>query len=142
MFARLLSAFVLLLWLAPAAQAGEVSQTDAQEFQRIIAGQIAALNADDGQAAFSHASPMIQRMFQTTDNFMAMVKNGYQPVYRQKSYTFREAAERIAGLPTQEVTILDANGKTWTAVYTMQKQPDGAWKINGCTLVEVPGADA
>ena len=33
-------------------------------------------------------------------------------------------------------------GPVWTALYTMQKQPDGSWKISACVLVEVPGADA
>ena len=68
---------------------------------------------------------------------MSMVRQGYQPVYRQKSFTFGEITDNDGRL-IQHVTIVDANGKLWTALYTMQKQPDGTWKISGCALVEVP----
>ena len=141
MLSRLLATLAVLFWIVPA-NAGEVSGADAKEFQRIISEQIAAFNADDGAAAFAHASPMIRQMFATQEAFMTMVKQGYAPVYRQRSYSFGETAERIQGLPTQEVTILDAKGRSWVAVYTLQKQPDGSWKINGCSLVEVPAVDA
>jgi hypothetical protein len=116
--------------------------SDGDEFQRLVSEQIAAFNADDGARAYSYAAPMIQRMFSTPDMFMAMVKRGYQPVYRQRSYDFAETTTDSAGRPAQAVTIVDVNGKVWTALYTFERQPDGTWKISGCTLLEAPGADA
>jgi hypothetical protein len=115
---------------------------EADEFQRLISEQIAAFNADDGAKAYSYAAPIIQRLFPTPDIFMAMVKRGYQPVYRQRSYNFAETTTDAAGRPAQAVTIVDVNGKVWTALYTFERQPDGTWKISGCTLLEAPGADA
>jgi hypothetical protein len=73
---------------------------------------------------------------------MTMVKRGYQPVYRQKSFTFAQAETKANGIPTQRVTIVDANGKVWEALYTFEKQPDGTWRISGCTLLEAPGESA
>ncbi len=35
----------------------------------------------------------------------------------------------------QEVTLIDANGQAWLALYTMEQQPDGSWKIAGVRLV-------
>ena len=138
MLTRLLAALCIILGLALPAVADEA---ETAEFQRIIASQIAAFNADDGAAAFTHAAPLIQNMFGNPDAFMAMVKKGYQPVYRQQSYSFEAATGEMAGRPAQRVRILDARGKSWIALYAFEKQPDGTWKIAGCTLLEVPGAD-
>ena len=129
---------VPLLGLAVRGYAESVSEADAAQFRQIISEQIAAFNADDGGKAWSYAAPSIKQLFPTPDVFMAMVKKGYQPVYRQQSFSFGEITD-AAARPTQHVTIVDADGKIWTALYTMQKQPDGTWKISGCTLVQMPG---
>ena len=139
-------AFSLLILLAIAAaphgsRAQSASDADQAIFKQIITDQIAAFNADDSARAYSYAAPTIQALFPSPEIFLSMVKNGYRPVYRQKSFAFGEITE-AAGRPVQHVTIVDATGKLWTALYTMQKQPDGSWRISACVLVEMPGADA
>jgi hypothetical protein len=138
-------AFSLVMLLAMAAAQGpraqSASDADQAIFKQIISDQIAAFNADDSARAYSFAAPTIQALFPSPEIFLSMVKNGYRPVYRQKSFAFGEITE-AAGRPVQHVTIVDATGKLWTALYTMQKQPDGSWKISACVLVEMPGADA
>jgi Domain of unknown function (DUF4864) len=126
------------LWLS----AQTVTDQEAQEFQRVITSQLNAFNADDGASAYGFAAPTIKQMFPTPEIFMSMVKKGYPPVYRRQSYSFGRIGNEMGGAPTQHVTIVDQNGKTWTALYAMQRQPDGSWKIIGCQLVEAPGADA
>ncbi len=134
---------VLLLMAAPATSgAGPVNDADRAEFQRIISEQIAAFRADDGPRAFSYAAPSIKRIFSSPDIFMQMVRQGYMPVYRPQSFRFGEAALDPLGRPAQRVTIVGPNGKTYDALYSMERQPDGSWRINGCTLVEIPGVDA
>ncbi len=142
---RLTLVFAILLILLGSvlpASAQSVSEADAAEFQRIITSQLNAFSADDGAAAYAFATPMIQRLFPSPETFMSMVKQGYPPVYRRQSYSFGQIGNEMGGQPTQHVTIIDANGKAWTALYAMERQPDGSWKINGCMLVEAPGADA
>jgi len=144
MMKTVLAALLMMLALSAspvAALADDVGAADASEFQRIISGQITAFNADDGPAAYAFAAPLIQQIFPTPDVFMTMVKKGYQPVYRQKSYAFSKVTTDNAGRPNQYMTIVDMNGKTWTAVYAMERQSDGSWKISGCMLIEAPGAD-
>ena len=119
-----------------------VSAAEATEFQRIISSQLNAFNADDGASAYAFAAPNIQRMFPSPEMFLSMVKKGYAPVYRRQSHAFGKIGNEMAGQPTQHVTIIDANGKVWTALYAMERQPDGSWKISGCSLVEAPAADA
>jgi hypothetical protein len=118
-----------------------VTDAEAHEFQRIIAGQLNAFNADDGATAYGFAAPAIKQMFPSPETYMSMVRQGYPPVYRRQSYSFGRIGNEMGGAPTQHVTIVDVNGKTWTALYAMQRQPDGTWKIVGCQLVEAPAAD-
>lgn len=134
---------VLLLMAAPVtAGAGPVSDADRAAFQSIITGQIDAFRADDGPRAYSYAAPSIKRIFSSPDIFMQMVRQGYMPVYRPQSFRFGETALDPLGRPVQRVTIVGPNGKTYEALYSMERQPDGSWRINGCTLVEIPGVDA
>jgi hypothetical protein len=119
-----------------------VRDAEAREFQRIITGQLNAFNADDGAGAYAFAAPAIRRLFPSPEIFMSMVKQGYPPIYRRQSYSFGQAGLDVTGAPIQRVTIIDMNGKAWIAIYTMERQPDGSWKIVGCRLVEVPAADA
>ncbi len=135
-------AVLTLLGSAHSLSAQAVSDAEALEFQRVITGQLEAFAADDGASAYAFATPNIQRLFPSPEIFMSMVKQGYAPVYRRKSYAFGKIGTEMGGQPTQHVTIVDANGKAWTALYAMERQPDGSWKINGCMLVEAPAADA
>jgi hypothetical protein len=131
-----------LLSVHLAASAQGVSDAEAAEFQRIITSQLNAFSADDGAAAYAFAAPNIQRLFPSPEIFLSMVKQGYAPVYRRQSYAFGKIGNEMGGQPTQHVTIIDANGKAWTAFYAMERQADGSWKISGCSLAEAPGADA
>lgn len=136
---RLLAMIVLLNLPA---QAEDLSQQDAAAFQSIISDQIAAFQADDGAKAYGFASPGIQAMFPNPYLFMDMVKRGYQPVYRPKSFTFGEAGIALSGGPFQKVTIVGPDGLTYEALYSMERQPDGSWKISGCAIVRAPDMGA
>ena len=134
---------LLLILIAPAASlGGPVSDADRTEFQRIISGQIDAFRADDGARAYDYAAPSIHQIFPTADIFMQMVKKAYQPVYRPRSFHFGQAGDDPFGRPSQRVVLVGPDGKTYEALYSMERQPDGTWRIQGCTMLEVPGLDA
>jgi len=132
-------AVLALLMLPVAALAQSPTPADQDAFQRIITAQIEAFQADDGARAYGYAAPPIQHIFPSPGIFMDMVQRGYMPVYRPRSFRFGEAGTDPAGRPIQRVTIVGPDGLTYEAVYTMQRQPDGTWLINGCALVRVPG---
>ena len=88
-----------------------VSDAEAQEFQRIITGQLNAFSADDGAGAYNFAAPTIKRLFPSPEIFLSMVQKGYPPVYRRKSFTFGRIGNEMGGAPTQHVTIIDQNNK-------------------------------
>ncbi len=128
--ARLLLALLLLGTPLTAAAQG-AGESDA--FRTVIQSQLDAFQRDDGTAAFAHASPMIKGMFQTPENFMAMVIQGYPQVYRPQSVDFG-ATTVYRGQPAQIVYLLGPDGVPVIAYYQMQQQPDGSWKINGVYL--------
>jgi len=66
---------------------------------------------------------------------MSMVRNTYAPVYRHKSFDFGDA--RVSdGTIAQRVHIVDADGVSWEALYTLEVQSDGSVKIAGCVLLK------
>lgn len=129
----------LLVWLMSAgtawAQSQEVGAADRQAIRQIIERQLDAFRRDDGAAAFAAASPEIQRQFQTPEIFMQMVRQGYPQVYRPREVDFRDLLV-AEGVPNQAVLVVGPDGKAAMAIYRMQKQPDGSWRIDGCALVK------
>lgn len=129
--------FALVLSFAPSASAAEPVDT----VQDIITGQISAFLNEDAETAYSFASPAIRHKFPDRNIFFEMVKRGYQPVYRPDNFKFGRS--KIEGDNIfQEVLIVGPDGSDWTALYQMQKQPDGSYKINGVQMLkQKPGPE-
>ena len=121
----------LLLGLASPARAGD----DVAAAQNVIRAQEQAFSRDDAAAAYSYAAPGIHEIFPQADLFMFMVQNSYAPVYRHRSFEFGEARME-GGWIAQRVHIVDANGEAWEALYTLEAQPDGTFRITGCSLLK------
>ena len=64
---------------------------------------------------------------------MGMVRQGYQPVYQPSQVLFREVIMRDWE-PEQRVFVVGSDGQPYIAVYPMERQADGSWKTNGCSL--------
>jgi hypothetical protein len=121
---------MIILGAAPACAA------DVTAAQGVIRAQEQAFARDDAAAAYSHAAPAIREIFPAPDIFMSMVQNGYAPVYRHKSFEFGESRSEGNWI-SQHVHIIDANGEAWEALYTLEQQADGSYKITGCSLLKV-----
>jgi hypothetical protein len=124
---------LMLLFGAPAHAGDAVSAADGAAIRQVVQDQLAAFQRDDGDAAFGYASPMIQNMFGSPDNFMMMVRNGYLPVYRPKRVEFG-GIDLQDGAPTQHVLLTGPDGVEVEALYFMEHEADGKWRINGCVL--------
>lgn len=133
---RLLVLILPLLAALPAA-AQEASPAEEQAIRDVIQSQLDAFQRDDASGAYGYASPSIQQMFTNPDVFMEMVKMGYQPVYRPREVEFRALAD-VNGTLVQDVFVIGPDGQPVIARYSMQKQPDGSWRINGCALIKAP----
>ncbi|WP_171169100.1 DUF4864 domain-containing protein [Ruegeria sp. HKCCA0370] len=123
--------FLLAVSLSVGLGSGAFAQN--AEIEANISAQIQAFKADDFATAFTFASPSIQRLFQTPDNFGQMVRNGYPMVWRPADIRFLELRE-VAGALWQKVMITDANGRVHILDYQMIPL-EGGWKINGVQLL-------
>ena len=131
----LLAAFVLLAGLSgAAAQEASVPPGDRSAIEAVIAGQIEAFRRDDEAAAFAFASPGIQAMFGSPETFMRTVRGQYMPVYRPRQVEFAEAEAR-SGEVVQAVELVGPDGGQHRALYTLERGPDGGWRITGCVLM-------
>ncbi|TYL93348.1 DUF4864 domain-containing protein [Bradyrhizobium rifense] len=108
---------------------------DVATAQGVIRAQEQAFAHDDAAAAYSQAAPAIKEIFPAPDIFMSMVQRGYAPVYRHKSFEFGESKIEGSSI-AQRVQIIDANGEAWEALYTLEQQADGSYKITGCSLLK------
>ena len=120
--------------VASAALAAEPpGESDRAAIRDVISRQLEAFRRDDGPTAFGFAAPVIRRHFGDADTFMAMVRNGYEPLHRSSDFAFRDLRQ-VDDVVIQRVHVVGRDGAEVTAVYVMQRQPDGSWRIAGCTL--------
>ena len=132
MRAFFIAASLFCIALAPAAYAEDPVQTA----QNLIEQQIEAFLHDDAATAYSFAAPGIKALFPDKDSFFSMVKKSYQPVYHPGNYAFGKSRAIGGGAVVyQEVLITGTDGKDWTAIYQITRQPDGSYKINGVQIL-------
>ena len=125
-----------LAWGSMAAHAQAVLATDVRAVREVVQAQLKALAADDAVRAFSYASPTIRTQFGDAATFMAMIKSGYPMVLRPAATAFfqPEATDSTLLQVVQVVQLRGRDGRAWLATYALQRQPDGRWRINGCTV--------
>ena len=109
--------------------------TPTADVRTVITNQIEAFRRDDAAGAYALAAPRIQAMFPTPEIFMTMVRRGYAPVYRPSAYGFEEAHWRTYSSVMQPVRI-EWQGHNLIAVYQLERQASGEWKITGVVLAK------
>lgn len=120
---RLIAAAVLAAWPAFAQE---------EPIQSTINSQIEAFRAGDFATAFTFASPNIQGMFRTPDNFGSMVVTGY-PMVVDPAQVEMQDLRTVGGALWQRVRITDQKGLAYLLDYQMIEGPDG-WLINAVQL--------
>ncbi len=135
--ARLLSMLSVVTVFAAVPAGAQTSDADQAAIRQVIQSQISAFQKDDGPTAYGYASPTIQEKFVNPDIFLQMVKTGYAAVYHPREVEFRELKVENGRL-LQEVYVVGPDGSPALAIYEMQRQPDGSWRINGCWLTRAP----
>ena len=132
----LLALFALLACLlGPLTATATPSPADEAAIHTVITSQIDAFRRDDADGAFAFAAPNIQSMFGNPARFLAMVQQGYKPVYRPRSMDFTALTEEDGEI-VQLVELIGPDGLAYTARYTMEQEADGSWRISGCQMLE------
>lgn len=114
---------------------GGISAADEKAIHAVVQSQLDAFAEDDAVSAFALATTATRVRFGNPDNFLHMVKRHYNPIYRNRLALFSDP-ELIDGMMIQIVRLTDRNSQVWLAVYTMQRDDDGSWKIDDCQLLE------
>ena len=130
----MLSLSLAVLALVPKAMAQEAP------IRETIQSQIDALQKDDFAQAFTFASPNIQSLFGTPENFGLMVRQGYPMVHRPADVKMLDL-RTVDGRLWQRVMITDQQGRTHMLDYQMIETAEG-WQINGVQLLPAPGVGA
>ncbi len=113
-----------------------ITELDKAEIRQTIEKQLTAFQKDDFIAAFSLASPAIQKQFGNWASFKQMVKNNYGVVYSPRSVMFRELT-LVDNFPAQNLILMDKDGEIVKATYVMQQQQDHTWRVHGCFFVPI-----
>ena len=115
-------------------------QAQGADIQSTIGNQIEAFQADDFETAFDFASPNLQQLFGSSENFRSMVTRGYPMVWKPAEVRYLELAE-VGGSFFQKVLIKDQEGIVHILGYRML-ETDMGWKINGVQLLSKPDVSA
>lgn len=121
--------------------ANEEDEPNTEQKKNIIAvidAQLEAFRSGNAEQAYSYASPNIQRQFPDSMMFMQMVKNGYNVLRQPTQVEYQNLYEHF-GVWVQMVRLTDLNGFAFQAMYQMEQQESGEWKIGGCMLQAVSG---
>lgn len=110
------------------------------EIENTINSQFEAFKADDFAGAFAYATPTLQMLFQSPENFKRMVISGYPMVWRPAEVRYVDLRER-GGSMWQKVQITDGKGVTYLLDYKME-QTDMGWRIGAVMILDAPEATA
>jgi hypothetical protein len=101
--------------------------------KRIIGDQLAALRSGDAARAFSFASTGIRDQFDDAPTFLLMVQQRYGVLLRARYTEFLEGAV-IDGHTIQPLRLVMSDDTVLVALYEMQRDEHGAWRIAGCII--------
>lgn len=124
-----IAAFLLAIVAMPAN-----AQDPAAAAQQTIERQLRSFLAGDDAAAYALAAPTIKQLFPTQDQFMAMVRKAYPPVHQPQNFAFGRTDIDANGRISQQVFLVGPDGKDYEALYTLELQPDGVYRITGVSL--------
>lgn len=137
----LIAAFALAVSIAfagPAAAQEVVAPNP--DIEAAIAGQFDAFRAGAVDEAWRFASPNIQGLFGSPENFARMVEQGYPMVWQPGAVDFIDL-QSFGGLLVQRVQVIDAEGRAHYLGYQMVETESG-WRINGVQVLSAPDVAA
>lgn len=122
-------------WWSTAAAIDAITTADAIAIHETVQSQLEALSNDDAASAFELATHEKRMLIGTPDNFLRLIKEEYDPIYRYQRVIFSQP-EVINGDAVQVVRVTDGYSRVWVAVFWMQQDAESQWKIDGCQLIE------
>lgn len=110
------------------------------DIEATIQSQFDAFLERDVGEAWQYASPNIQSLFGTPENFGRMVASGYPMVWTPAEVEFIDL-QSLSGLIVQRVEVIDQSGTAHYLGYQMIETENG-WRINGVQILRAPQVGA
>jgi hypothetical protein len=120
--------------LRPADAASALPAGEWTAIRRVIDDQLAALRDGDAPRAFAFASAAIREQFHDAPTFLRMVQDSYGVLLAARYAEFLEGAV-IDGHTLQPLRLVMGDDTVLVALYEMQRDASGAWRIAGCVIV-------
>ncbi len=108
---------------------------DRAAIKQVIRDQMNAFRRDDAQGAFIFSAPSTQERFGNAEMFLEVVRRRYLPVYRPHGVDFTTLSAKDGEI-VQTVELIGPDGNTYTALYKMEHEADGSWRIEACRLTQ------
>ena len=118
---------------APQAGHAKLQPAEWNAIKVVIGDQLKALKAGDGTKAMAFSAPGIRQQFRTPERFMRMVREGYGALLDARYSTFLDGAV-VDGITIQPLQLVLPDNSVVVALYRMEKQKDGIWRIAGCVI--------
>ena len=115
---------------------GTGAQAQSVSIEDVITSQLQAFVDRDVTEAWQYASPMIQGMFGTPENFGLMVRNAYPMVWDNSDVRFLGRTV-LQSRTRQEVQIQGPSGLFYILDYQMIETSKG-WQINSVQVIPSP----
>jgi len=112
---------------------GRLRPAEWETIQTVIEDQLKALKAGDGTKAMTYSVPGIRQQFRTPERFLRMVREGYGALLEARYSTFLKGAV-VDGITIQPLQLVLPDNSVVVALYRMEKQKDGFWRIAGCVI--------
>lgn len=122
-------------WWNTAQAIDDITTADAIAIHQVVQSQLDALSNDDAASAFDLATSEKRMLIGSPDNFLRLIREEYNPIYRYQRAIFSRP-EVVDGDAAQMVRVTDGYGRVWVAIFWMQQENDGNWRIDGCQLLE------
>ena len=130
--------FVVFLMAGLLIATSSLAEDNLESARNVIEQQIVAFLNDDVDSAYSYTAPGVQKNFPEPQRFFDMVKQRYAPVYRPGNYAFGRALGKSDGSAiAQELLITGPQGKNWQAVFMLERQGSGEYRISGVRLAAI-----
>jgi len=133
---RFLGVLSVLAVFAIAPAEAQTSDADQAAIRQVIQSQMAAIRRMTGRPPTAMRRPPSRRIHQSS-GLPGDGEDGLSRRLPSREVEFRDLKVENGRL-LQEVYVVGPDGKPALAVYEMQRQPDGSWRINGCWLTSAP----
>ncbi|MEO8487813.1 MAG: DUF4864 domain-containing protein [Betaproteobacteria bacterium] len=119
--------------LAQAPATDTLPASDWREIRSVVEAQRDALVAGNAERAYGYASRGIREQFGDAQTFLRMVLQAYAALVDAREAVLLEGAV-IEGRVIQPMRLVLPDNTVQIALYTMEKQRAGGWRIAGCIL--------